>query len=189
MRIHILSDLHTEFAPYTPDPAADGADVVVLAGDIGLRTRGVEWARQAFRVPTFYVPGNHEYYGGHLHRTLLKMSAFNDDRFMVADCDEAIVGDVPEQGDPADPIAIRRADGSWLIDGKLSIEEFKLLFEVTKLPEESENYFQTVGGFVMSYLGRIPQSGDQFSWGGLTIEVMDMDWRRVDKVLVKQEGG
>lgn len=102
---------------------------------------------------------------------------------------EAIVGDVPEQGDPADPIAIRRADGSWLIDGKLSIEEFKLLFEVAELPEESENYFQTVGGFVMSYLGRIPQSGDQFSWGGLTIEVMDMDWRRVDKVLVKQEGG
>jgi predicted phosphodiesterase len=57
MRIHILSDLHTEFDPYIPDPAADGADVVVLAGDIGLRARGVEWARQAFRVPTFYVPG------------------------------------------------------------------------------------------------------------------------------------
>jgi len=100
---------------------------------------------------------------------------------------EAIVGDVPEHGDPADPIAIRRADGSWLIDGKLSIEEFKQLFEVDELPEESENYFQTVGGFVMSFLGRIPQSGDQFSWGGLTIEVMDMDWRRVDKVLVKKE--
>ncbi len=101
---------------------------------------------------------------------------------------EAIVGDVPEHGDPADPIAVRRADGSWLIDGKLSIEEFKLLFEVTKLPEESENYFQTVGGFVMSFLGRVPQSGDRFTWGGLTIEVMDMDWRRVDKVLVKKEG-
>ncbi|MBP6472111.1 MAG: HlyC/CorC family transporter [Chloroflexi bacterium] len=100
---------------------------------------------------------------------------------------EAIVGDVPEHGDPADPIAVRRADGSWLIDGKLSIEEFKQLFEVTELPEESENYFQTVGGFVMSFLGRIPQSGDHFTWGGLTIEVMDMDWRRVDKVLVKKE--
>ena len=94
MRIHVLSDLHTEFTPYTPDPAADRADVVVLAGDIGVRTRGVEWAKRTFRQPTFYVPGNHEYYGGHLHRTLLKMSALNDERFMVADCDEMIVGDV-----------------------------------------------------------------------------------------------
>jgi len=99
---------------------------------------------------------------------------------------EAIVGDVPEHGDPADPIATRRDDGSWLIDGKLSIEEFKQLFDVDELPEESENYFQTVGGFVMSYLGRIPRSGDLFEWGGLRIEVMDMDWRRVDKVLVKR---
>jgi hypothetical protein len=94
MRIHVLSDLHTEFTPYIPDPAADRADVVVLAGDIGVRTRGVEWAKRTFRQPTFYVPGNHEYYGGHLHRTLLKMSALNDERFMVADCDEMIVGDV-----------------------------------------------------------------------------------------------
>ncbi len=101
---------------------------------------------------------------------------------------EAIVGDVPEHGDPADPIAVRRADGSWLIDGKLSIEDFKQLFDLNEVPEESENYFQTVGGFVMSYLGRLPQSGDHFEWDGLTVEVMDMDWRRVDKVLVKQAG-
>ena len=94
MRIHVLSDLHTEFPPYLPAPAAARADVVVLAGDIGVRTRGVEWAKRTFRQPTFYVPGNHEYYGGHLHRTLLKMSALNDERFMVADCDEMIVGDV-----------------------------------------------------------------------------------------------
>ena len=101
---------------------------------------------------------------------------------------EAIVGDVPEDGDPVDPIATRRADGSWLIDGKLSIEAFKQLFGLAELPEEDENYYQTVGGFVMSYLGRVPQSGDSFDWGGFTIEVMDMDWRRVDKVLVKRIG-
>ena len=53
MRIHILSDLHTEFTPYTPDPAAYRADVVVLAGYIGLRTRGVEWAKRTFLQPTF----------------------------------------------------------------------------------------------------------------------------------------
>lgn len=61
MKLHILSDLHTEFADFQP-PATD-ADVVVLAGDIGVGTAGVEWAATRFRdVPVIYVPGNHEYY-------------------------------------------------------------------------------------------------------------------------------
>lgn len=97
---------------------------------------------------------------------------------------EAIVGNVPELGDPADPTAVARADGSWLIDGKLPIEEFKQIFSISDLPEEAKNYYQTIGGFVMSYIGRIPQTGDHFTWQGLTIEVVDMDWRRIDKVLI-----
>jgi putative hemolysin len=101
---------------------------------------------------------------------------------------EAIVGDVPEAEDPANPTAVRRTDGSWLIDGKLPIEEFKQIFKVDELPDESENYYQTLGGFVMSYLGRIPEAGDLFAWRNLTFEVMDMDWRRVDKVLVTEKG-
>jgi putative hemolysin len=99
---------------------------------------------------------------------------------------EAIVGDVPEMGDPQEPAAVQREDGSWLIDGKLAVEEFKQLFGLEELPEEEGNYYQTIGGFVMSYLGRIPQAGDYFTWNGLRIEVMDMDWRRVDKVLVER---
>ena len=97
---------------------------------------------------------------------------------------EAIVGDVPEIGDPANPTAVRRADGSWLVDGKLPIEEFKRLFDIPDLPDEAENFYQTIGGFVMRTLGRIPQAGDKFTWQNLTIEVVDMDWRRVDKILV-----
>lgn len=100
---------------------------------------------------------------------------------------EAIVGDVPEAEDPANPTAIRRTDGSWLIDGKLPIEEFKQIFKVDELPDESENYYQTIGGFVMSYLGRIPEAGDLFAWRNLTFEVMDMNWRRMDKVLVTEK--
>jgi putative hemolysin len=99
---------------------------------------------------------------------------------------EAIVGDVPEIVDPTDPTAVHRADGSWLLDGKFSIEDFKQLFDISELPEEAENYYQTVGGFVMSYLGRIPKAGDRFQWQDITIEVVDMDWRRVDKVLVQR---
>ena len=97
---------------------------------------------------------------------------------------EAIVGDVPEVGDPENPTAIQRDDGSWLIDGLLPNEEFKALFDLTTLPDEERNFYQTVGGFVMTYLGHVPQAGDSFTWQGLKVEVVDMDARRIDKVLV-----
>ena len=61
MKLHILSDLHTEFASFSaPDT---GADVVILAGDIGVGLDGIQWAASQFpKVPVIYVPGNHEYY-------------------------------------------------------------------------------------------------------------------------------
>jgi predicted phosphodiesterase len=71
MKLHILSDIHLEFAPF--DPPATDADVVILAGDIGLGPKAVEWAAVTFRQPVIFVPGNHEYYGGHLQNTLVKM--------------------------------------------------------------------------------------------------------------------
>ncbi|WP_339535471.1 metallophosphoesterase [Pseudomonas hunanensis] len=71
MKVAVYSDLHIEFASFTP-PALD-ADVVVLAGDIHTSTRGVQWASEAFDCPIVYVCGNHEFYGGHIDRTLKKM--------------------------------------------------------------------------------------------------------------------
>ena len=68
MKIHILSDLHTEFTEF--DPANADADVVVLAGDIGVGLGGIEWAASKFlEVPVIYVPGNHEYYGHDIRLT------------------------------------------------------------------------------------------------------------------------
>ncbi len=62
MKIHILSDLHTEFTDFSP-PDND-ADIVILAGDIGVGLGGIEWAADKFpKTPVIYVPGNHEYYG------------------------------------------------------------------------------------------------------------------------------
>jgi putative hemolysin len=96
---------------------------------------------------------------------------------------EAIVGDLPAAGEPAEPEAVRREDGSWLLGGTLSIDEMMDLIDLESGPEE-EGTFQTVGGFVMSRLGDIPRVGDRFELGGWRFEVMDMDGRRVDKVLV-----
>ena len=71
MKLKIYSDLHLEFARFEPVPS--DADVVILAGDIDIKSRGVSWANDTFQCPVIYVCGNHEYYGGHIGRTLLKM--------------------------------------------------------------------------------------------------------------------
>jgi putative hemolysin len=97
---------------------------------------------------------------------------------------EAIVGDLPARGEPDEPEVILREDGSWLVGGALSIEEMKDELEIDHLPDEEEGTFQTVGGFVMTKLGEVPHAGDHLDWGGFRFEVMDMDQRRVDKVLV-----
>ena len=82
----------------------------------------------------------------------------------------------------AGPQATQRQDGSWLLDGMLPNDEFKEIFNLRRLPDEEE--YETLGGFVMLQLGRIPQAADQFEWNGLRFEVMDMHGKRVDKILV-----
>jgi putative hemolysin len=95
----------------------------------------------------------------------------------LADILEEIVGAF--EGEPQ---ATQRQDGSWLLDGMLPNDEFKEIFNLRRLPDEEE--YETLGGFVMLHLGRIPQSADIFEWNGLRFEVMDMDGKRVDKILV-----
>jgi putative hemolysin len=102
----------------------------------------------------------------------------------VHDIMEAIVGDIPSDEHPLGTMAVQREDGSWLLDGMLSVDEFHDLFDVGTLPGEERGYYQTLGGFVMMYLERTPVAGDRFTWGGLRFEVLDMDGYRVDKVLV-----
>jgi putative hemolysin len=99
---------------------------------------------------------------------------------------EAIVGDLPAVGEPAEQGAVQREDGSWLADGMLPVADLKDLFELRKLPLEDEGTFTTLGGFVMTYLGRVPAASDHFECDGVRFEVLDMDGNRVDKVLVQR---
>jgi putative hemolysin len=96
----------------------------------------------------------------------------------INDVLEEIVGDI-EIGEPQ---VTQRQDGSWLLDGMLDIDEFKELFHLGELPNEDD--YETLAGFVLASLGKIPHPADQFEWEGLRFEVVDMDARRVDKVLV-----
>jgi putative hemolysin len=95
----------------------------------------------------------------------------------LADILEEIVGEF--EGEPQ---ATQRQDGSWLLDGMLSNDDFKELFNLRRLPDEEE--YETLGGFVLLHLRSIPKAADQFEWSGMRFEVMDMDGNRVDKVLV-----
>ncbi len=91
---------------------------------------------------------------------------------------EEIVGQIELE----EPQATQRQDGSWLLDGMLEVDEFKDIFKLHVLPHEDE--YETLSGFVMMSLGRVPLPADHFEWHGLRFEVIDMDGRRVDKVLV-----
>jgi len=103
----------------------------------------------------------------------------------LKDVMEAIVGDIPsEEADDDEPEAIQREDGTWLLDGTLTIEKFKQLFDVETLPDEATGNFHTIGGFVMLQLGHVPRATDHFEWDKLYFEVVDMDKNRVDKILV-----
>lgn len=96
----------------------------------------------------------------------------------------AFVGVIPDAGQEAEYQAVQRADGSWLFDGMLRIDELKELLELDELPEEERLGYQTVGGMLMSALGMIPIPGQFLDWRGFRFEVVDMDGHRVDKVLV-----
>ena len=105
----------------------------------------------------------------------------------VADILQAIVGDISVPGEVVESGAVQREDGSWLLDGMLPVDEVRELLGIDSLPHEGSLY-QTLGGLVLLCLGRIPSTGDQFQCCGWQFEVVDMDSRRVDKVLAIPQG-
>lgn len=82
---------------------------------------------------------------------------------------------------------VEREDGSVLISGNLSLDEFMDYMEIGRFTEKEQAGMNTLGGFVMARLGAIPSEGQYFVWKGLRCEVIDMDGRRVDKVLVSRQ--
>jgi putative hemolysin len=98
---------------------------------------------------------------------------------------EEIFGDITDfNEEPEEPQIIQREDGSWLLDGMLSIEELLDQFDIPESAVDRGNY-HTLGGFAIMQLGKIPTSGEYFVWRKLRFEIVDMDGKRVDKVLVE----
>ena len=101
------------------------------------------------------------------------------------DAMQALVGDIAAVDDGGDQDIVKRDDGSWIVDGGVSVDRFKETLAIEEpLPEEDSGSYNTLGGFAMLQLGRVPQVADHFEWNGLRFEVVDMDRNRVDKLIV-----
>jgi putative hemolysin len=100
----------------------------------------------------------------------------------LTDILEALVGELPEAG-VTDPRVVKREDGTWLIDGMVGLDELKQVLGVSQLPGEDPD-FHTLGGYLMARLNRVPMVADRITAGDWRFEIVEMDGRRVDRVLV-----
>jgi putative hemolysin len=178
-------------SPYSRFPVCDGGLEKVLgivrSRDLLLVSMaGEKIALKHSLHPAIYIPETAqasqalEMFKGGKAELMLVVDEFGAVQGLITLND--ILSEIVEGIGTDEPEATQRQDGSWLLDGMLTVDDFKEIFNLRGLPDE-ENY-ETLGGFVMYSLGRIPQAADNFEWNGLRFEVMDMDARRVDKVLV-----
>ncbi|ODU67964.1 MAG: hypothetical protein ABT00_20030 [Bordetella sp. SCN 68-11] len=96
---------------------------------------------------------------------------------------EAIVGEFHTSTAPEEPSAVQREDVSWLLDGLLDVHEMEDMLGLQHLPEGDSGTYHTLSGMLMLLLGRIPHTGEQVDWAGWNFEVVDMDGKRIDKVI------
>lgn len=103
----------------------------------------------------------------------------------LQDVMEAVTGEFrPDRQE--DAWAVRREDGSWLLDGLIPLPELKDLLELKEVPEEDKGRYHTLSGMVMWLLGRLPRTGDVIDWETWRLEVVDLDGKRTDKVLASR---
>jgi len=164
----------------------------VLAADLKALRTGSELELDNLLLPPVFVPENKpalealELFRSARASLLLVIDEFGGLQGLVtiADVLESVVGDIPLTTGASDQEVVLREDGSWLIDGMYPVDEFLELVNLATLPGYDKGLFQTLGGFVMNFLGRIPSPGDHFEWQDMRFEVVDMDGLRIDKILV-----
>lgn len=99
---------------------------------------------------------------------------------------ESIIGDIPSPNELDQPAIVEREDGSWLVEGMIPVDELREFLDVGRFPDQDSGDYETLGGFIMTFLGRVPTAGDHFECCGHRFEVVDMDGHRVDKVLIQR---
>ena len=187
----LLDAQHSRFPVMEGDP--DHAIGILYTKDMVVRhLQGEPFDIRACLRPVLFVPESmsplrvleiFKQKGKHI---ALVTDEYGSIQGMVTDMDilEAIAGEIPAEGEPEEPRAQQREDGTWLVDGMLHIDR---LWEILDLETEMEGVYrgyQTVSGFAMNELDGIPTEGEQFEFHNQKFEIIDMDERRIDKVLV-----
>ncbi|MCF1713421.1 hemolysin family protein [Flavihumibacter sp. RY-1] len=179
--------------PHSIYPICDG-DIDDIKGVVSIKDLYITSDLTLFKhimKPAMFVPENNTAY-----RVLEKFketqlhSCFIVDEYgsvlgmiTLNDILEAIVGDLP-QPDIEDYEIIKRDDGSYLVDAQIPFYDFLSRFEMTDWMHEGEQEFNTLAGFILHKLERIPHTGDTLEWKGFRFEIIDMDSLRIDKILV-----
>ncbi len=179
--------------PHSAYPICDGS-VDNIKGFVSIKDLYISPDSTLFRElmrPALFIPENNSPY-----QVLAKFkeskihSAFIVDEYgsilgllTLNDILEALVGDMPQQ-DSADYEILKRDDGSYLVDAQIPFYDFLTRFEKTEWMHEGEHEFDTLAGFILHELERIPATGEKFSWKDFHFEIIDMDGHRIDKILV-----
>ncbi len=180
--------------PHSSYPICDGS-IDEIKGVVSIKDLYISEDSIPFKdlmQPAIFIPENNSPYQVLEKFRLSKVhSAFIVDEYgsilgllTLNDILEALVGDIA-QADFEDYEIKEREDGSYLIDAQLPFYDFLTRFEKTEWMHEGQHDFDTLAGFILHALERIPKTGDQFEWKGFQFEIIDMDGHRIDKVLVK----
>lgn len=178
--------------PFSKYPAAR-ADLDDTEGIVYLKELFLGIDRPDFDIQAYIRPAEYFYENMKVYTALAKMKenhvqcALVSDEFgtvkglvTLKDIMEALVGEIPELND--EPEIVERQDGTYLADGKCSFYNFLTFFKLTDLYSKYE--YNTLSGLILDLNGNVPKTGDRFSWEGFSLEIMDMDGARIDKVLI-----
>lgn len=179
--------------PHSVYPICDG-HIDNIKGVVSIKDLYISDDRTMFKdimQPPLYVPENNTAYQVlEKFKMTKKHSCFIIDEYgslmgmiTLNDILEAIVGDLPE-ANFQDYEIMEREDGSYLVDAQIPFYDFLVRFEKTEWMNEGEQEFNTLAGFILHKLERIPTTGETVSWEGFQFEIIDMDAQRIDKVLV-----
>ncbi|CAM5207601.1 HlyC/CorC family transporter [Oligella ureolytica] len=190
--------LYIADSSYSRFPVCDGGlDNIVGVIDAGTlfeqQIRGQTIDIRALVTPARFVPETNsamdilESFQEYRTEMLIVINEYGELEGLVTlrDVLKVLVGYKIPMHDDGELEIVQRKDGSWLIDGGVTLDRFNELFLVNlKFPDHEDNY-HTLAGFVLNQLGRIPSEAESFEWKGFYFEVVDMDRYRIDRLLVK----
>ena len=179
--------------PHSVYPICDG-EIDNIKGVVSIKDLYITDDRIKFKEvmkPAMFVPENNspyqvlEKFKQTQHHSCFIVDEYGTMQGLITlnDILEAIVGDIPQQ-DITDYEVTEREDGSFLVDAQIPFYDFLSRFDKAAWMNEGEHEFDTLAGFILHELERIPHAGDKFDWKGFRFEIIDMDGHRIDKVLV-----